>query len=148
MMLHKHFILSLALAATVLGVTASRATAGEVYKGTFTLPVEAYWASTLLQPGQYSIWMDADYSRSSLIHLRGENMQAMILTGSVTIEDTSERSRLTLEDFNGTYVVRELKAGGLGKDFRFGVARAVRRQTDRASAGAPLNVSVAVGSGN
>jgi hypothetical protein len=148
MMLHKHFILTLALAATVLGVTASRATAGSVYRGTFTLPVEAYWASTLLQPGEYSIWMDSDYSKSSLIHLRGENTQAMILTGSVTMEDASEHSRLKLEDINGTYVVRELKAGALGKDFRFGVAKAARRQTDRASAGTPLNVSVAVGSGN
>jgi hypothetical protein len=147
MMLHKHFILTLALAATVLGVTASRATAGEVYKGTFTLPVDAYWASTLLHPGEYSIWMDSDYSRNSLIHLRGENLQAVILTGSVTVEDLSDHSHITLEGINGTYVVRELKAGGLGKDFRFGVSKVVRRQTDRASVGAPVNVSVAVGGG-
>jgi hypothetical protein len=148
MKLQKHFILTLALAATVLGVTTSRAIAAEVFKGTFTLPVEAYWASTLLQPGQYSISLDSDYARNSLIHLRGENMQTMILTGSVTLEDTSERNNLKLEDVNGTYVVRELKAGGLGKDFRFGVSKVVRRQTDRASVGAPVNLAVAVGGGN
>jgi hypothetical protein len=143
MQLHKHFILTLALAATVLGVTASRATAAEVFKGSFTLPVEAYWDSTLLQPGEYSISLDTGSGRAPLVHLRGENFQTMILTGSVTLEDTSERSRLTLEEVNGIYVVRELKAGAVGKDFRFGVSKAVRRQTDRASSGAPVNIQVA-----
>jgi hypothetical protein len=142
MKLHKQFILTLALAAMALGVTTSRASAADVYKGTFTLPVEAYWSSTLLHPGEYTISMDMSYGRNSLIHLRGENMQTMILTGSVNLEGTSERSRLTLEDINGVYVVRELKAGVLGKDFRFSVSKAARRQTDRASAGTPVNVPV------
>jgi hypothetical protein len=145
MKLHKHFILTLALAAMVLGVSASRAAAAEIYKGTFTLPVEAYWGATLLHPGEYAISMDSDYSRCSLVYLRGENVQAAILTGSVTLENASEHSRLKLEQVNGTYVVRELKAGTLGKDYRFGVPKSVRRQTERASTGAPVNIPVAAG---
>jgi len=148
MKLHKQFILTLASAAMVLGVTAARASAAEVYKGTFTLPVEAYWASTLLHPGAYTISMDTDSSRNSLLYLRGENMHTMILAGSVTLENTSGRNRLTLEEVNGTYVVRELKAGGLGKDFEFAVSKAARRHLEQASAGAPVNISVAVGGGN
>ena len=42
----------------------------------------------------------------------------MILTGAVNLEAHPTHSRLTLEDINGIYVVRELKAGVLGKDFR------------------------------
>jgi hypothetical protein len=148
MKLHKHFILTLALAATVLGVTASRAKAGAMYNATFSLPVEAYWGSTLMHPGDYSISMEWDYAGSSLVYLRGDDVHAVILTGSVNLENASERSHLTLEEVNGTYVVRELKAGTLGKDFRFGVSKAVRRQTDRASTGAPINVAVAAGGGN
>jgi hypothetical protein len=148
MKLHKHFILTLALAATALGVTASRAAAAEMYKATFNLPVEAYWGSTLMHPGEYSISMEWDYAGSSLVYLRGENVHAVILTGSVNLETASENSHLTLEEVNGAYVVRELKAGSLGKDFRFGVSKAVRRQTDRASNGAPMNVPVAAGGGN
>jgi hypothetical protein len=148
MKLHKHFILTLALAATVLGVTASHATAAEMYKGTFNMPVEAYWGGTLLHPGEYTISMEWDYAGSSLVYLRGENVHAVILTGSVNLENASDRSRLTLEDVNGTYVVRELRAGSLGKDFRFGVSKVARRQTDRASNGAPMNVPVIAGGGN
>jgi hypothetical protein len=148
MKLHKHFILTLALAATVLGVTASHATAAEIYKGTFNMPVEAYWGGTLLHPGEYTISMEWDYAGSSLVYLRGEDVHAVILTGSVNLENASDRSRLTLEDVNGTYVVRELRAGSLGKDFRFGVSKAARRQTDRASNGAPMNVPVIAGGGN
>ena len=147
MKLHKQFILTLALAAMVLGVTASRATAATVYKGTFSLPVDAYWGSTLLHPGEYSISMDWDYTRTSLVYLRGENVHAVILTGSANLENPSEHSRLTLEQVNGTYVVRELKAGTLGKDFKFPVSKVVRRQTDRASKAAPINIQVAAGGG-
>ncbi len=117
MKLQNHFIVTLALAATVLGVTASRATAAQVYKGTFNLPVEAYWSSSLLQPGQYTVWLETDSARNYLLHLRGEHMHTMILAGSITLENTSEHNQLKLEDISGTYVVRELKAGGLGKDF-------------------------------
>jgi hypothetical protein len=148
MKLHKHFILTLALAAMVLGVTAWRAAAAEVYKATFTLPVEAYWGSTLMHPGDYSISMEWDYTGSSLVYLRGDDVHAVILTGSVNFENASANSHLTLEEINGTYVVRELKAGTMGKDFRFGVSKAVRRQTDRASAGSPVNVPVAAGGGS
>jgi hypothetical protein len=147
MRLQKHFILTLALAATVLGVTASRAGAAEVYKGTFTMPVDAYWSGSLLHAGEYSIWMNSDYMMTSVVHLRGENFQAAILTGAVTLRDASVGSRLVLEQINGTYVVRELKAGALGKDFRFGVSKVVQRQTEHASAGSPIKLAVAVGGG-
>ena len=84
MKLQKHFILTLAIGVMALGVTTSRATADEVYKGTFTLPVEAYWSSTLMHPGEYSISLDTNSSRNSLVHLRSSNFHAMILAGSVT----------------------------------------------------------------
>jgi len=118
MKLHKHFILTLALAATALGVTASRAAAAEMYKATFNLPVEAYWGSTLMHPGEYSISMEWDYAGSSLVYLRGENVHAVILTGSVNLETASENSHLTLEEVNGAYVVRELKADGPCQQWR------------------------------
>jgi len=147
MKLQKHFILTLALGVMALGVTTSRANADEVYKGTFTLPVEAYWSSALLHPGEYSISLDTNSSRNSLVHLRGSNFHAMILAGSVTLHNTRKPSRLTLEDVNGVYVVRELQAGILGKDFRFQVSNAARRQADSAVNRQPLNIQVAAAGG-
>jgi hypothetical protein len=118
-----------------------------MYKATFSLPVEAYWGGTLLHPGDYSISMDWDYAGSSLIYLRGEDVHAVILTGSVNLENASAKSHLTLEEVNGRYVVRELKAGTMCKDFRFGVPKVVRRQAERASNAAPMSVPVAAGGG-
>ena len=112
------------------------------------LPVEAYWSSSLLQPGQYTVWLETDSARNYLLHLRGEHMHTMILAGSITLENTSEHNQLKLEDVSGTYVVRELKAGGLGKDFKFSVAKSVRQQLDSASVRTPVNIPLVAAGGN
>ena len=146
MKLNKHFIATLALGAIALSMTASRAAADQIYKGSFTLPVEAYWGSTLLQPGEYTITMDSDTARASLIYLRGEGLHITLLAGPVT-PHASERSLLRLEDDNGAYVVRQLQAGSLGKIFGFGIPKVVRARENRAATGTPVSVPVAANGG-
>src|ERR1051326_4176079 len=60
MNLRKHFTMGLALTGLVLGLVAVPASAEPVLKGSFELPVAAYWGDTLLPAGQYNISMSAE----------------------------------------------------------------------------------------
>lgn len=144
MNLHKRFALTLALVA-LLGLTAAAASADTITKGSFTLPAQAYWNDTLLQPGEYTLSLDRSISGVELVNLRGEGVAATFLTQSGS-EEKSEHSCLKLDDVNGTYVVRELDAGPIGRSYRFGVAKAVRNLTLR-GAGQPVTVPVSASAG-
>jgi hypothetical protein len=138
-------MLSLALGALALGAGASRATADEVYKGTFTLSSPAYWGDTLLQPGEYTIMMHTDLTRTPFVRLRGAGVNAVIMGIPVSSEPVSGRSSLMLGGFNGGYAVQKLDAGPLGRTFHFAVSKRVRNGTERAAAGTPVHVPVSAG---
>ena len=145
MNLHKRFALSLALV-TLLGLTAVGASAETITKATFTLPAQAYWIDTLLQPGEYSLSVERGISGPNLIFLRGENLAAIFLAPAGS-EETSSHSYLKLDDVNGTYVVRELDAGPIGRTYRFGVSKAARNSTLRGAATQPITVPVSSAAG-
>jgi hypothetical protein len=139
--LQKRFALTMALVA-LLGLTAAGASAQTITKGTFTLPARAYWNDILLQPGEYTLSLDRGISGAELVSIRGEGFAAMLLAPAGT-DDSSGHSCLRIDDFNGTYVIRELDAGRLAGSFKFGVSKKARNLTLRGSAAQPVTVPVA-----
>jgi hypothetical protein len=134
MSVHKQLFLGLALGALVLSFAAMPARAETVLKGTFELPTQAYWGSTLLQPGTYTFWMNAERGRLlgvPAVHVSGEGTTTTLLT-MARPERVSQRSYLTVEDIGGTYVIRKFNAGFLGESFSFAVTKDVRKKAMRA----------------
>ena len=143
MKLQKRMTISLALAALALGLTTTQASAQPVLKGTFEMPTAAYLGNTLLQPGQYTIWMNTEETGGLVhaIHVAGEGVSKTFLAISKpTVE--SARCYLQIANIDGTYVVDKLATGMLGQSFGFGVTKSVRNKALRASAGPAITVPV------
>ena len=140
MNLHKRFALSLALL-TLLGLTAAGASGETITKATFTLPAQAYWNDTLLQPGEYTLSLDRGLSGVEFVSVRGEGTTAILLAPAGS-EEISGHSCLKADEVNGTYVIRELDAGPIGRSFRFGVSKTVRNLTLRGAVTHPVTVPV------
>ena len=140
MNLHKRFAFTLALVA-VLGLTAAAASAATVTKATFTLPAQAYWDTTLLPPGDYTLSIERSNSGVDVINLRGEGIAAMFMTPAGSAA-SSERPCLKVDDLNGTYVVRELDAG---RSYKFGLSKTVRSLSLRGAAPQPATIPVSTG---
>ena len=139
MNVRKHFTIALALAALALGFTTARANAQPVLKGTFELPAAAYFGNTLLQPGQYTIWMSTevrDVAHVPVIHLSGEGVNASFLA-IARPQTESGRNYLDIANIDGTYVIRAFDSGSIGESFAFGVTRSVRNKALRASVEQP-----------
>jgi hypothetical protein len=132
--------------AFVVGFSTQRASALEAFKGTFTLPAETYWGTTLLPPGQYSIMMNLDATQTAhTIHLTGDGIRLNLLTGPGTPHSISDRSTLRLENIDGVYVVRHLDNGIFGQSYVFPFYKSVRMKVQRASAPSQVTVPVAAG---
>ena len=87
----------------------------EMYKGTFNLPVEAYWGSTVLSPGEHTVVIERA-AMTPIVQLReGTQQIASVFTGPFVNEDRSQHGRLTLVQINGVYVVKTFDAGLIGK---------------------------------
>jgi hypothetical protein len=145
MNLRKHFTIGLALLALALGFTTARANAQPVLKGTFELPTAAYFGDTLLQPGQYTIWMSTevrDVTHVPAIHLSGEGVNATFLAIATPAQE-SGRNFLDVANIDGTYVIRAFDAGAIGESFAFGVTKRVKNKALRASVEPPA-IAVAV----
>jgi hypothetical protein len=145
MNLRKHFTIGLALLGLALGLTAARANAQPVLKGTFELPTAAYFGDTLLQPGQYTIWMSTevrDMAHVPEIHLSGEGVNATFLAVARPAQE-SGRNFLDVANIDGTYVIRAFDAGSIGESFAFGVTKSVKNKALRASVEQPA-IAVAV----
>jgi hypothetical protein len=147
MNIRKQITVGLGLAFLAFGLTATQASAQEVYKGSFELPAAAYWGKTLLQPGQYSIRLDSVSPSISLIRLEGEGMHATLFGGAFVPERTKDRSSLTIVDANGAFYVSELNAGQIGKAFQFSPSKAAKERSLSASTAAPMTVPVTSASG-
>jgi len=122
--LQKRFALSLALV-TLVGLTAVGASADTVSKGTFTLPEQAYWGNTLLQPGDYTVVIDFRGGGMDTIALRGEGVDTTMLAPA-GYEMFSGPGCLKLTDANGTYVIRELRDSVSGRAYRFSVPKVAK----------------------
>jgi hypothetical protein len=149
MNLRKHFTITLAVIGLALGFTTVQANAQPVLKGTFELPTAAYFGDTLLQPGQYTIWMSTearDIASVPTIHLSGEGVNTTFLA-IARPDKESARNALVIADLDGTYVIRAFDAGMLGETFSFGVTKKVKSKALRASAEPAMSVPVSAGAG-
>jgi hypothetical protein len=134
----------LALAGLALGLTTVQANAEPILKGSFELPESAYWGDTLLQPGQYTIWMSSearDVAHVPVIHLSGEGINVAFLAVAKPARE-SGRNFLDIVNVDGTYVIRAFDAGTLGESFAFGVTKSVKNKALRASAEPAVAVPV------
>jgi hypothetical protein len=144
MKIRKQLTIGLALLGLALGLTTVQANAQPVLKGTFELPAAAYWGNTLLQPGQYTIWMSTemrDLAHVPAIHLSGEGVNATFLAIAKPDKE-SGRNYLNVANIDGTYVIRAFDAGLLGESFTFGVTKSVKNKALRASAEPAIAVPV------
>jgi hypothetical protein len=140
----KHLTIGLALIGLALGLTTAQANAQSILKGTFELPAAAYFGDTLLQPGQYTIWMSTevrDMAHVPAIHLSGEGINATFLAIARPAQE-SGRNFLDVANIDGTYVIRAFDAGSIGESFAFGVTKNVKNKALRASAEPPIAVPV------
>ena len=145
----KHLTIGSALIGLALGLTTLPASAEPILKGTFELPAAAYWGNTLLQPGQYTIWMRTEaeaLERVPVIHLSGEGVNATFLAVARPAKE-SGRDLLEVDNISGTYVIRAFKAGSIGESFGFGVTKSVKNKALRASAEPGMEVPVTSGAG-
>jgi hypothetical protein len=132
--------------AIFVGFSTTPAAAQQAFKGSFDLPGETYWGSTLLAPGHYSINMSLDpTTQVRVVRLQGDDRRVFLLSGPPTPDRVSNRNTLRLENINGAYVVRHLDAGILGQSYVFPVAKNVRMQVQRASTSAQVVVPVSTG---
>ena len=83
MNLQKRIALSIAIASLV-GLTAAGASAATLSKGTFTLPVQAYWGDKLLPAGDYRMTLNRELSGVSLVFVEGEGTAATAIEGVVS----------------------------------------------------------------
>ena len=81
-----------------------------------------------------------------MIFLRGDGVAAIFVAPAGS-EEISGHSRLKVDDVNGTYVIRELDAGPIGRSYRFGVSKTVRNLTLRGAATQPVTVPVSATAG-
>ena len=149
MNIRKNMTISFALAALALGMATNQASAQTVLKGSFELPGAVYFGDTLLQPGQYTVWMSTqarDLARISAIHVSGEGVTKTFMAISKPTRESS-RNCLKIALINGTYVVSAFDTGVLGKSYAFGMTRNVRNKTLRASAGPGFVVPVSTAAG-
>jgi hypothetical protein len=144
MKIRKQLTIGLALLGLALGLTTVQANAQPVLKGSFELPAAAYWGDTLLQPGQYTIWMTTlvrDVAHVPAIHLSGEGINLTVLAIAKPDKE-SGRNYLDIANIDGTYVIRAFDAGLLGESFTFGVTKSVKNKALRASAEPAIAVPV------
>ena len=118
--------LGLALLAGCL--TANLANAQEVYRGRFTLSVEARWGNVVLPPGDYSFALDHATS-SGKVSVRGETGRALgfITNPAISDRQTFDRSELILVRSGGNYTIRALRLPELGLTLEYSVPKSGRQ---------------------
>lgn len=119
MNLQKMLKLSLLALAIMLVASAVPANAQQIYKATFTLPFEAQWGNTVVEPGEYTVTVE-DAPGQKLVRLHGA-AELSVFPGLSNWEPYSEKGKLVFVNINGLYTLRTLDAGAIGKAFTFPV---------------------------
>ena len=122
MNLQKKLKLGLLALAIVLVASAVPANAQQIYRATFTLPFEAQWGSTVIEPGDYTITVEEALGQK-LIRVHGAGDLA-VFAGISNSEPFGDRSKLVFVSVNGLYTLKAFSAGSIGKAFMFPVPKA------------------------
>ncbi|HTT64163.1 MAG TPA: hypothetical protein VMG35_20065 [Bryobacteraceae bacterium] len=132
---------------TLLGLTAAGASAQTALKGSFELPVQAYWNNTSLPAGEYKLSVVMESPQLSLISVRGEGVATTFLAYAGGREETSSTSVLRLESVNGAYVIRQLDSSILRRLYKFPASKSARETALSGTASPAMVVPVSSGSG-
>ncbi len=126
MHLFSNRVTSFAAFALALALSVSHANA---QKATFTLPFEAHWGNTVLQPGEYTLEAPSIGSTLPVFSIIGNDGKRMLLPHSnVDYGTVSARSYLELVNIGGAYFVEKFESGATGKSFAFEIPKSVRHQ--------------------
>jgi hypothetical protein len=119
MNLQKMLKLGLLALAIMLVASAVPANAQQVYRATFTLPFEAQWGNTVIEPGEYTITVE-DAPGQNVVRLHG-SAELAVFPGLSLWEPYSEKAKLVFVNINGIYTLRAFDAAAIGKAFTFPV---------------------------
>jgi len=123
--------LGAAVLAAAVAVTAPQAGAqSPTYKGTFTLPVEARFGTTVLQPGDYTV---SALGSASGIRITGESKSVSILSAGYDVTHEGSKSRLILVSTDNGYALRSFESEAMGRVLRFPIYKS-HGNSERASA--------------
>jgi len=120
MNLQKKLKLGLLALAIVLVASAVPANAQQLYRATFTLPFEAQWGSTVIEPGQYTIAVEEALGQK-LIRVSGDGEQLAIFAGISSSEPYGDNGKLVFVNVDGLYTLKAFSAAAIGKAFVFPV---------------------------
>jgi hypothetical protein len=120
MNLQRKLKLGLLALAIVLVASAVPANAQQLYRATFTLPFEAQWGSTVIEPGQYTITVEEALGQK-LIRVNGDGQRLAILAGISSSEPYGDNGKLVFVNVDGLYTLKAFSAAAIGKAFVFPV---------------------------
>ena len=123
----KRCAISFALFGVVLAGLALPASAA-TYKGSFTLPSETIWGSTVLAPGDYTVFADA-FGTMPTFRIEGNGKTVNILAGPIEYSEPSldGKGKIEITEVNGTNVVTKFTAAAIGREFAFSVPRSIKK---------------------
>jgi hypothetical protein len=119
--------LVLALASAFIFVGAANAQA-PVYRGTFTLPLEAQWGKTTLAAGDYTFTLDSLRGPTTAKIEQGKRNVALVMSQGHQFAD-SKASALIVARSGGRARIVALHAAELGTDFLYGTPKAEGQET-------------------
>jgi hypothetical protein len=141
-MLRRNLALGFAALAGVLGVFATQANAEQAYRGMFNLPYTTYWGGTVLQPGEYTVWIEKNQPGSDLLRVSGNGTVATAFIGPVERHDVTPHGSIHLANVNGIYALKEFDAGVIGRTFSFSVPKKINGKATSASSGSAVDIAV------
>jgi len=131
MNLQRKLKLGLLALAIVFVAAAVPANAQQVYRATFTLPFEARWGNTVVEPGQYTITVEEALGQK-LIRLHGDEDIA-VFAGISSSEPYGDHGKLVFVNVDGLYTLKAFNASAIGQVFTFPVHKAKGERAQQAT---------------
>lgn len=129
-MLKMKWTLSAAIMAGVAMVASQAWAQSPGYRGTFTLPFEARFGKTVLEPGNYEV---STLQGAIGLRFTGDTKSVTILSAGYDAEPRLEGAKLILVEANGMYELQSFESGAMGKTLHFLVEKNRGANAERAS---------------
>ena len=122
MNLQRKLKLGLLALAIVMVASAIPANAQQLYRATFTLPFQAQWGNTVIEPGQYTITVEEALGQK-LIRVHG-SQELVMFAGRSNSEPYGDNGKLVFVNVNGLYTLKAFNAAAIGQAFIFPAQKA------------------------
>jgi len=97
-------------------------------QATFHLSVVTHWGRSVLQPGDYKMYLPDQALGQNLLKVEGAGKTVYIFPLVSELKKRSTSSRLDLSEIDGEYFVHDYCDGILGKQFTFQTPKTPRRE--------------------